>query len=51
MKQVTVYKILHMHVTTEAMTTAHLAIQVSIPIPLLFLNFFYDKVAICHCFL
>ena len=29
MKQVTMYKIPHTHVTTEAMTTAHLAIGVS----------------------
>ena len=28
MKQVTMYKIPHIHVTTEAMTTAHLALQV-----------------------
>ena len=29
MKQVTMYKIPHTHVTTEAMTTAHLATGVS----------------------
>ena len=29
MKQVTMYKIHHTHVTTEAMTTAHLATGVS----------------------